>query len=296
MDIRAYLKRNAQIVEEYLAEYMAGRRDGFESLFEAVEYSLFSGGKRIRPVLTIAAAESVGGKAETVLPFACAIEMIHTYSLIHDDLPAMDDDDLRRGKPTCHRAFGEAVAILAGDALLTEAFVLMSDVGRWNGIYHHEALEVIGHIARAAGITGMGGGQSMDIALQEGDADLPTLETLHRAKTGRLILASIFAGARLSGATDGEMERLLGYGERIGLAFQIRDDLLNVLGDARKMGKAAGSDKDHRKATFPAVLGVEASEARLDALVGEAADLLEPIGPRADPLCALARFVSERES
>ena len=290
-DLQTYLSRNALLVEDYLRDVLNGLRDRPQVLFEAVEYSLFSGGKRIRPALVIASAEAVGGLAENVLPFACGIEMIHTFSLIHDDLPSMDNDDERRGKPSCHKAFGEGVAVLAGDALLAEGFALMANTGLWKDVYAHEAVEVIHAIAAAVGLRGMSMGQSMDLSLQGKNADLQALEAMERAKTGALIRASVFAGARLAGATDDEIASLTSYGEKIGLAFQIRDDLL----DAPAKGRASGSDKTLRKATFPSILGVEESKKRMESLIDGALSSLDQFGSKADPLRELASFISGRD-
>ena len=297
LDLGDYLARHRRMIDDYLQDRLRLRRDeDFSSLWDAIEYSLLPGGKRIRPILALAAAEAVGGDEPTVLPFACAIEMIHAYSLIHDDLPCMDDDDLRRGKPSCHKEFGEAEAVLAGDALFTLAFELMTDVSVWEDIYHHEALEVIQRIARAAGPSGMAGGQSLDLLAENREVDEALLRLIHRNKTGALIRASVFTGARLSGADAGELEDLLAYAERIGLAFQIRDDLLDETGDAASLGKETGADRARGKATFPAVIGLGESERLLERISDEAVECLRRFSASADPLRALAQHLARRGS
>jgi geranylgeranyl diphosphate synthase type II len=239
----------------------------------------------------------VGGKGERILPFACALEMIHTYSLIHDDLPAIDNDDYRRGKPTCHKVFGEAIAILAGDGLLTEAFKLMADQPAKDHPSSHGGLllDLINEVAQAAGVLGMVGGQVVDIESEGKVADLPTVQYIHTHKTGAMILASVRVGAKLGGANEEILKALTRYGENLGLAFQIVDDILNVEGEADLMGKKTGSDLSKGKATYPSVLGVEESKRRAKELVHLAVDALKPLGPEANPLREIARFVVARE-
>jgi geranylgeranyl diphosphate synthase, type II len=259
-----------------------------QRLREAIRYSLLAPGKRLRPMMVILAAEACGSTAEAAQPAACAVEMVHTYSLVHDDLPAMDDDDLRRGRPTCHKAFDEATAILTGDALLALAFdVLARDVRPPSA-----AAECCGVLARAAGATQLVGGQADDLAGQV--AGTEALEAIHRRKTGALFLASLELGAIVAGAGAAERAALAEYGRRVGLVFQITDDLLDVRGDAAAMGKRAGKDSDRGKLTFPGILGVEQSVERARALVQEACAALEPLDPRAEGLHALAHFVLER--
>ena len=295
IDLPAYLDRRRREIDDFLADWLRARRDAdFPRVWEAMEYALLAGGKRIRPILALAAAEAVGGDARTAMPFACAIEMIHAYSLVHDDLPCMDDDDLRRGRPANHKVFGEGMAVLAGDGLLALAFELLADVSTWQDVYHHEALAAIREIARAAGPSGMVGGQSLDLLAERAPIDEGRLRLLHAGKTGALIRAAVFAGARLSGADDREMEDLLAYAERIGLAFQVRDDLLDLSGDAATLGKAAGKDAAKGKATFPAVLGRAAAEELLARLTREAVAALDPFSASADPLRALATYVARR--
>src|SRR4030042_2578402 len=232
MDIKIYLNEKKEIVDAALERYLPKSRESQATLHKAIRYSLFAGGKRIRPILSIASFEAVGEKGDGVLPFACALEMIHTYSLIHDDLPAVDNDDYRRGKLTCHKVFGEAIAILAGDALLTEAFQLMTRQPLPAPLTGREGLllELVNEVARAAGVSGMVAGQVVDIESEGKEIDLPTLEYLHTHKTGKMILVSIKVGAKLGGAKGDPLQALTHYGERIGLAFQIADDILNVEG------------------------------------------------------------------
>jgi geranylgeranyl diphosphate synthase type II len=289
-----YLNRRKALIDVALDETLPDETNYPPVIFQAVRYSLFAGGKRLRPILCMAGAEAVGGEERVVLPVACALEMIHTYSLIHDDLPAMDDDDLRRGRPTSHRVFGEATAILAGDALLTEAFALMSARRRMSGIPPERILDVIQEIAQAAGFWGMVGGQIADIRSEATAADAETLLYIHTRKTGAMIVASVRAGAILSGARADDVEALAAYGRHVGLAFQIADDILNVEGDAATLGKGTGSDADRGKVTFPHMLGLDASRIKMETLVAEALQALGRFDGRAEPLRAIARYVIER--
>ena len=285
------------MVDSALERYLPKKEEFTLNLHKAMQHSLFAGGKRIRPILSIASFEAVGGKGERILPFACALEMIHTYSLIHDDLPAMDNDDYRRGQPTCHKIFGEAIAILAGDGLLTEAFKLMTnqpakDQPTSDG---RLILDLINEVAQAAGVLGMVGGQVADIESEGKAVDLPTVRYIHTHKTGAMILASVRVGAKLGGAKEALLKALTRYGESLGLAFQVADDILNVEGKAALMGKKTGSDLSKGKATYPSVLGVEESKMRSRELVKMAGDALKSLGPEADPLREIARFVIARE-
>ena len=297
MDIQKYLQEKKEIVDSALEKYFPKEVEFPTSLHQAIRHSLYAGGKRIRPILSIVAFEAAGGKGDGVLPFACALEMIHTYSLIHDDLPAMDDDDYRRGKPTCHKVFGEALAILAGDGLLTEAFRLMTDRSAWDHLIGDErlVLDMIHEVAQAAGISGLVAGQVVDIESEGKEVDLPTLQYIHTHKTGALILVSIQLGARLGGARDNTLKALIHYGERVGLAFQIADDILNVEGEASVLGKDTGSDRSKGKATYPSLFGLEESKRRGKELVELAIQALIPFGPEADPLREIARFIMARE-
>jgi geranylgeranyl diphosphate synthase type II len=294
MALSDYLKIRRDVVEAALNEALPDEANYPPVIFRAVRYSLFAGGKRLRPILCMASAEAAGGDSHAVLPVACALEMIHTYSLIHDDLPAMDDDDLRRGRPTSHKVFGEATAILAGDALLTEAFALMSAPERMPQIPPQRILAVIHEIARAAGFWGMVGGQVMDILSQTAPADEETLLYIHTRKTGALMVASVRAGAILTGAVPGDIEALSAYGRHLGLAFQIADDILNVEGDAALLGKGTGSDAVRGKLTFPQLLGLEGSRRKMIGLIDEALEALRGFDGKAGPLRDIARYVIDR--
>ena len=295
MDIKAYLKEKRELVEAALARYMLKAEGPLAHHMEAMRYSLFAGGKRVRPILAIAAAEAVGGYSpERIMPAACALECIHTYSLIHDDLPAMDNDDLRRGKPTCHKMFGEAEAILAGDGLLTFAFDLLSDPGLADASLTQQRLATINVIARAAGSLGMVGGQSLDIASEGKEVSFETLRTIHSCKTGALITAAIKAGGIMGGASDRQLEALSSYGNQVGLAFQIVDDLLNVTATTEQLGKAAGSDEARDKATYPAFFGIDGTRTRAMEAVDKAIAALSDFDQQADPLRELARYIYTR--
>jgi geranylgeranyl diphosphate synthase type II len=249
VDITAYLKNKKLLIEQEMPRLMPGGKGVTGQLHEAMTYSLEAGGKRIRPILTLAACEAVGGNTKRVMPAACAMEFIHTYSLIHDDLPAMDNDDLRRGKPTCHRAFDEATAILAGDGLLTAAFEIMSNKKLFESANLEDLMETSHDLARAAGAAGMVGGQQTDMEAEGKEVDLPTLEFIHTHKTGALILASVKAGAKLGGGSKDQIAALTKYAEIAGLAFQVADDILDVTGSTDSLGKDAGSDEVRNKAT-----------------------------------------------
>jgi geranylgeranyl diphosphate synthase type II len=296
MNLREYLKEKGKIVEDALDRYLPGESEMPVTLHKAMRYSMMAGGKRIRPILCIASCEAVGGKIKNALPVACALEMVHTYSLVHDDLPAMDNDDLRRGRPTNHKVFGEAVAILAGDALLTEAFGIMTDFNLRKTIRPDAVLDVISDLARAAGSFGMVGGQVVDMESEGKEIDLPTLEYLHTRKTGALILAAIKGGAKIGEGTDEEIEALTRYGECLGLAFQIADDILDIEGNQDEIGKDVGSDLERKKATYPSILGMAASKERASELIDMAIDSLKGFNEKAEPLREIAKYVVERRS
>lgn len=255
-----------------------------------MRYSLLAPGKRLRPRLVLLAAEACGGSIENALPAACAVEMVHAYSLIHDDLPAMDDDDLRRGRPTCHRVFGEAMAILAGDALLALAFATVAEGIRPASI----AAACCAELATAAGPCHLVGGQADDLAGVEADGSVVRLESIHQRKTGALIRASLHLGAMVAGAQADELAGLEVYGRALGLAFQITDDLLDVAGEEAAVGKRTGKDAAHGKLTFPRLMGVAASRQRAESLVVEGCAALAPLGGRGRELARLARYVLER--
>jgi geranylgeranyl diphosphate synthase type II len=265
------------------------------TIHEAMRYSVFAGGKRLRPLLALFGCEAVGGTPDDAMPGAVALELIHTYSLVHDDLPAMDDDDFRRGRPTCHKVYGEAIGILAGDALLTHAFQVLADQTA-AGVPASRRLRIIAEIAAAAGSVGMVGGQTMDIQAEGKTLDPATLLTLHSKKTGALLRVSLRVGGLAGGADEAALAQLTRYGERLGLAFQIVDDILDIEGNSAEMGKTAGSDLRKHKATYPAVFGLEASRREVARLIGEAREAVRPLGAPGAELVALAEFVGRRRS
>lgn len=294
--VKEYLQQKRHIIEQALQHFAPPETSPYADHFEAMRYSLFVGGKRIRPILCLAAGAAVCGSEEleeSLLPVACALECIHTYSLIHDDLPAMDDDALRRGKPTNHTVYGEAAAILAGDGLLTWAFELLTDTDN-SPIETEKRLAIALSIARAAGSFGMVGGQALDIASENSEFPFSTLRTIHQAKTGALITASVRAGALGAGATEEQLTALTNYGDKIGLAFQIVDDLLNATATTEQLGKAAGSDEKRGKATYPAYFGIDGTRSRAKEAVTAACTALQDFGPEAAPLRALAEYIYTR--
>ena len=288
MDLKSYLQKHRDLVNRTLAMYLPAVRGPAFRVVEAMHYSLMAGGKRLRPILCLAGAEAVGGDISEALAVACALEMIHTYSLIHDDL--------RRGRPTCHKQFDEATAILAGDGLLTEAFRIMAEAApifsRREGMF----LEVIQLVAQAAGYQGMVGGQMLDLMAEGRKITQKELETVHRMKTGALLTAAVRSGALVGGGSRQEVTMLTSYGEKFGLAFQITDDILDVEGDAAEMGKAAGADARRQKATYPALLGPEQAKAWARRLVEGAVADIEPLGERAAPLQELVRYLLARRA
>lgn len=292
--LQGYLKERTQLIESALDRYLPAAKTLPTTLHEAMRYSVFAGGKRIRPILMLAACEAVGGDIKNVLPAACAIEMIHSYSLIHDDLPAMDDDDLRRGNPTNHKVYGEATAILAGDGLLTEAFILLSNPEIRGTATAQQYCEVIHLLAKGAGSRGMVGGQVVDMEAEESPVDLPTLEYIHTHKTGALILASIEIGALLGGATTEQRRALCCFGEAAGLAFQVVDDILDIVADESQLGKDVGSDQQRGKATYPALLGLSGARERAEELHRRALDSLSMFGDSARPLRDIASYIVNR--
>ncbi len=297
-DLMGSWEAKRALVEEYLDRWVPSQDTPPSRLHQAMRYSLFAGGKRIRPVLALAAAEVVGEEALVAMPLACGIEMIHTYSLIHDDLPAMDDDDFRRGKPTSHRVFGEALAILAGDALLTLAFQIMGDLSLYpSRVYPERVLGAVKEVALAAGPLGMVGGQVVDLEMEgrsRGEGEEEALEWIHIHKTARMIEASLKAGALVAGAGE-EAEILEAYGRHVGLAFQVVDDILGCQGDEEKLGKPVGRDVEKGKLTYPALYGVEASSRKARELIDHALEILGPLGERAWFLRELALYVVDRE-
>ena len=291
-----YLAARKKIVDEALERYMPGEDNYPPVIFKALRYSLFAGGKRIRPILCLASAEALGGNVESILPVACALELIHTYSLIHDDLPAMDDDDYRRGRRTSHKVFGEDMAILAGDALLTEAFHLMSDRGLMEKIAPEKLISVIHDVAGAAGCFGMVGGQVVDVQSEGQAVENEVLNFIHTRKTGAMIAAAVKAGAILADAGKVKLNALVSYGRHVGLAFQIADDILNVEGDQKLMGKGTGSDTKRGKVTYPALVGMDASRKKAGELVEEALSAIKNFDHRAEPLRMIAAYIIERKA
>ena len=294
MDIKAYLKEKREIIDSFLQSY-------FEScvspalLNDAMAYSVFAGGKRVRPILALASYEACGGLAEHIVPFASALELIHTYSLIHDDLPAMDNDDLRRGKPTSHKVFGEGVAILAGDALLTEAFYFLSNhFHHASGIRSSAVLQIIREVALAAGAHGMVAGQAEDIQAEGTGSAGEKLSFIHAHKTGALITVSVRMGAILANAGKSRIASLTRYGENIGLAFQIIDDILDIKGDSTELGKPTGSDARKKKLTYPGLYGIDPSMRKAEDLIEAALDALADFSHTADPLREIARYILRR--
>lgn len=294
MDIKKYLQEKGDIVNKALDRLLPGENEFPQKLHKAMRYSVFAGGKRIRPVLVMASAETFGGLTDSIIDIACAVELIHTYSLIHDDLPAIDNDDMRRGMPTCHKVFGEAMAILAGDALLASAFDVMANTHASADEERLLLLKTIQEIARAAGSTGMVGGQVLDIESEGKDVAFPVLEYIHIHKTGELILASIRAGAIMKNAGDKELEAMTRYGEAIGLAFQIADDILDVEGNKEDTGKNVGGDAKKEKVTYPSILGIEESKKRARELTDIALASVEGFGKKAEPLKEIAKYIVAR--
>ncbi len=295
MEIKDYLIKKRLLVEDAFDTYLPAVSGDFRDHIAAMRYSLEAGGKRVRPILCLAAATAIDGDVDLcdILPVACALECIHTYSLIHDDLPAMDNDDLRRGKPTNHVLYGEAAAILAGDGLLTWAFDLLAN--QEHGSLSAEKRLRISHlIARAAGPHGMVGGQALDIASENTSFPFSTLQTIHRSKTGALITASVVSGAVAAGADSTQLKALRHYGDQIGLAFQIVDDLLNATSTTEQLGKTAGSDAVLGKATYPAYFGVEETKNKAKAAVEEAKNSLSEFDDKAQPLRLLADYIYTR--
>ena len=297
LDLTLYLRERAAMVERALNESVTPPAGPAGRLFEAMRYSLLAGGKRLRPVLALAACEAVGGALESALGLACAIEMIHTYSLIHDDLPCMDDDDLRRGRPTNHKVFGEAIATLAGDGLLTDAFKVLagSDASSRSPKSAQVLLDTIVELADAAGSAGMVGGQVIDLLGEGQSIDLDQLGELHSKKTGALFVAAVCGGARLGGATAVQLASLLEYARALGLAFQVIDDLLDVEASTEAMGKRTNKDEARGKATYPSLIGVDRSRELARDLAVKAQVALADFDYRADPLRMLVTFAVERQ-
>lgn len=293
MHLPAYMERRRQIVDEALDGLLPPVASPPSDLHKAMRYSVLAPGKRLRPILALASAEAVGGDWNSVVPAACALECIHAFSLIHDDLPCMDDDEYRRGRPTNHTVFGEAIALLAGDALLALAFEMLA--ANAADLAPERVARAVTMVARASGTWGMVGGQVVDMQSQGQDTDADTLQYIHAHKTGALLTASSCIGALLVGASEERLADLRSFGQRIGLAFQITDDILDVVGDEDRIGKRPGSDVKHDKATYPKLYGLDESLRRARRESEEAVEALGRFGPEADPLRGLAKFVVERD-
>lgn len=293
MDFKEKMRAKVIVIDQALDKFLPLGDTYPPSIHQAMRYSLFAGGKRLRPILVLAAAEAVGGRSEEVIPTACALELIHTYSLIHDDLPAMDNDDYRRGKLTNHKIYGEAKAILAGDGLLTLAFQIIAQNSQ--GLSAAKVLEVIGEISIAAGTLGMIGGQVVDSESENKHIDPETLHYIHTCKTGALYKAALRSGAILAGATTEQLLALTNYAEKLGLAFQITDDILDIEGDEKLLGKPVGSDLKNQKSTYPSLFGLaKAKEMAADA-VADAVASLAPFGQNASLLKEIALYLLSRD-
>lgn len=291
-DLAAYLTDRQPLVETALDTAI---RPGYpDTIYAAMRYSLLAGGKRLRPILCLASCEAIGSKIELAMPTACALEMIHTMSLIHDDLPAMDDDDYRRGKLTNHKVYGEDVAILAGDGLLAYAFEYIAT--QTKGVSADRVLTAIAHLARAVGADGLVGGQVVDLESEGKDISVETLTYIHNHKTGALLEACVICGAVLAGATEAQIAKLSQFAQKIGLAFQIIDDILDITATQAELGKTAGKDVQAQKATYPKLWGLAESKRQADKLVTEAKSILAEFGDRAIPLQALADYITDRKN
>jgi geranylgeranyl diphosphate synthase type II len=293
MDLTAYLAQRRAMVDAALDRFLPPTTSPPERLHEAIRYSMLAPGKRLRPILVLASAEAVGGQGESVMRTACALECIHVFSLIHDDLPCMDNDDYRRGRLTNHKVYGEAMAMLAGDALLTLAFELMADNAA--EVAPDRVVAALKLISNATGTWGMVGGQVVDMESEGREVELSTLEYIHSHKTGALLTASSLAGALLCGADEAQQQSLRAYGKSIGLAFQIADDILDIVGDQDKIGKPVGSDEGNDKATYPKLFGLARSRQMARDEVQKAVAALDGFGESAEPLRAIARYIVERD-
>lgn len=295
MILRECWAEDARRIEESLGQFLPGPDEVPPLLHRAMRYATLGGGKRLRGFLVTASARALGAEIQTALPAACAVELVHAYSLVHDDLPCMDDDDWRRGRPSAHRVFGEATGLLAGDALLTLAFGVLATGGRTAGVPADRVLRGIEELSTAAGSLGMAGGQADDLLGEGEPVDLAGLESIHRRKTGALIRCSARLGGLVAGAEEGVLEALGRYGDEIGLAFQITDDLLDVEGDSEKTGKPVRRDAERAKATYPALLGVEESRLRAREAVARAKAALTGLGEEGRLLGDLADFILQRD-
>lgn len=296
MHIVEYLERKRIEVDRFLDLVTPPSVTPPTTLHESMRYSLLAGGKRIRPILAIAAAEAIAATTPGLMPVACSLEFIHTYSLIHDDLPSMDNDDFRRGKPTSHKAYGEAMAILTGDALLTMAFDIISRPDLMKGCDPVRQVRLVQELAYGSGNMGMVGGQVFDIKAENKDIDLSTLQNIHKHKTGMLIRAAVRMGAIAAGANDRQLDDMTGYAEDIGLAFQIADDVLNVTGTREELGKNPNTDAERGKKTYPTFHGVEGAKKLADDCVTRAINRLSSFDSLADSLREIARYITSRKN
>jgi geranylgeranyl diphosphate synthase type II len=292
MNIQGYLLELKSAVDQCLGRLLPAASEPPTAIHQAMRHSIFAGGKRLRPILVLASGESLGAARDTLLHLGAGIEMMHTYSLIHDDLPALDNDDLRRGLPTCHKMFGEAIAILAGDALMTRSYQVLTDTP---GVSDSTRIDIIRDIAYATGtVEGLIGGQVVDLESEGKPIEAPILEYIHRSKTGALLKACTRCGARAAGASAEQLHALTEFGRNIGLAFQIVDDILDMTTSSEKLGKTAGKDQKVMKATYPALYGIEASRQMAQGLISAALENIRDLDDRAEPLRELAQFVCSR--
>lgn len=292
MDIKAYLAESKNEVDGALEQLLPAEEEAPTTIHKAMRYSVFAGGKRVRPILTLASGQSLGGDKEVLLHLGAAIEMMHTYSLIHDDLPALDNDDLRRGSPTCHKIFGEAIAILAGDSLMTRCYQVLAELPR---IQDSVKIRIISEIAAATGtIDGMIGGQVVDLESEGKSISPETLEYIHHSKTGALLNACVRCGALAANANSAELHMLSEFGSKVGLVFQIVDDILDITSSSEMLGKTAGKDEKVKKATYPALYGIEASRKKAIELAHSALEGIRDLGEQANALRSLAQFIVSR--
>ena len=296
MDIHQYLDQQRHRVDVFLAQRLPASLRDPEKLYDSMRYSLLAGGKRVRPILTIAAAQALGYDNDAILPYAASLEFVHTYSLIHDDLPAMDNDDYRRGRLTNHKVYGDGMAILAGDALLTMAFELCSQDEGDHGLLASQQLQIVRELAFGSGHQGMVGGQVMDIEAENQKVELSHLQKIHSHKTGQLIRAAVRIGGIIGGASATQLESLTGYAEDIGLAFQIADDVLNMVGTREELGKDAGTDEERGKQTYPSFFGIDGSRKLGEECVQRAMSRLESFEHQADPLREIATYIVSRRN
>jgi geranylgeranyl diphosphate synthase, type II len=292
MDIKTYLAESKKLVDGCLEQLLPPEDEAPSIIHKAMRYSVFAGGKRVRPILVLASGESLGGDRESLLHLGAAVEMMHTYSLIHDDLPALDNDDLRRGNPTCHKVFGEAIAILTGDSLMTRCYQVLAELP---GIQDSVKIRIVSEIASATGtIDGMIGGQVVDLESEGKPISSEVLEYIHHSKTGALLTACVRCGALAGGAKPVELQGMSDFGSKIGLVFQIVDDILDITSSSEMLGKTAGKDERVKKATYPALYGIEASRKMALDLAASALKCIENFGERANALRSLAQFIVSR--